>query len=508
MTNQLPLTINKDDQSTLQNQLFNEIRRLILNGGLKPGIAMPATRELATQLNVSRNTTLLAYERLIAEGYLETKPAVGTFVTSHIPEASLLLDACPEQHKKQDISQQSRCLPRFSGTPHTVYKPKSEEIDIDFKVGRPDPRSFPVSRWRQLTIRQLQLAHDNLTEYNDPSGIFRLRKAIVDHLGPARGISVSPEQVLIVAGCQEALNIIARLFITEETEVVIECPAYQGAANVFESYGAKLNPIAVDIEGLTTAHLPKGEIKLAYLTPSHQYPLGYTLSLKRRLELLEWANQTGAYLIEDDYDSDFRHHGSPLTALKGLDHNDSVIYLGTFSKSIGASLRMGYMVLPEALIEPARTVKTLLNNGQPWLEQAVVAEFIRSGGFANHLRRIRHTYLNRRDCLIKTLQEQFEDVELTGLEGGMHLTWKLPDHFPAATKLESIAAHVGVGIYSLPKGDAYCSGNKEQHERMLMLGYSSLTEQQIKEGIIRIARALEKTEHPTALTQKHYLELA
>lgn len=497
MTNQLPLIIDRQQQNTLQNQLFNEIRRLILSGGLKPGTAMPATRELATQLSVSRNTTILAYERLIAEGYLETRPAVGTFVTVHLPETSLLLNPGPEYNKTIKHSQHERCQPRFRGTPHSVYKPKAESVDIDFKVGRPDPRSFPVSRWRQLTIRQLQLAHDNLTEYNDPAGIFRLRKAIADHLGPARGISVTPEQVLIVAGCQEALNIIARLFITEGTDVVIECPAYQGAARVFESYGARLNPVAVDSEGLMTAKLPADEIKLAYLTPSHQYPLGHTLSLKRRLELLEWADQTGAYLIEDDYDSDFRHHGSPLTALKGLDQSDSVIYLGTFSKSIGASLRMGYMVLPKPLVEPARTVKTLLNNGQPWLEQAVVAEFITSGNFANHLRCIRRTYLDRRDCLIATLQKHFDDVVLSGLEGGMHLTWRIPDSFPSSTCLESLAARVGVSIYTLPTGDSYCSDKGDEVERIIMLGYSSLNEQQIGEGVARIARALkDKKQQP------------
>jgi GntR family transcriptional regulator/MocR family aminotransferase len=218
--------------------------------------------------------------------------------------------------------------------------------------------------------------------------------------------------------------------------------------------------------------------------------------------------------VEDDYDSDFRHHGSPLTALKGLDRCGCVIYLGTFSKSIGAALRLGYMVLPEELVAPARTVKTLLNNGQPWLDQAVLAAFIASGGFANHLRRIRRTYLYRRDFLVEQLHKHFGEVHLSGLEGGMHLTWRIPDDFPDAPRLERMAREEGVGIYSLltgaayrkepciqstlaesviyslPTGAAYCKGTDELVARTIMLGYSSLGEASIKEGIARIARIL------------------
>ncbi len=195
--------------------------------------------------------------------------------------------------------------------------------------------------------------------------------------------------------------------------------------------------------------------------------------------------------MEDDYDSDFRHHGSPLTALKGLDRSDCVIYLGTFSKSIGAALRLGYMVLPEELIEPARTVKTLLNNGQPWIDQAVLAAFIASGGFANHLRRIRRTYLYRRDFLVEQLHKHFGEVQLFGLEGGMHLSWRIPDDFPDAPRLERMARKEGVGIYSLPTGAAYCRGTDELVNRTIMLGYSSLGDVSIKEGIARIARIVD-----------------
>ena len=202
--------------------------------------------------------------------------------------------------------------------------------------------------------------------------------------------------------------------------------------------------------------------------------------------------ETGAYLVEDDYDSDFRHEGSPLTALKGLDRCGSVIYLGTFSKSIGAGLRLGYMVVPEELAEPAIAIKTLLNNGQPWLDQAVVADFIRSGDFASHLRRIRRTYLLRRDALVGALLEHFGPVELSGVEGGMHLAWALPTHFPPAAELARLVRVKGVVLYPLASAAASCGRMEGIVRRLILLGYSSLTERQIREGVARIADALTR----------------
>lgn len=487
---QLPFNVEHGAAQSLQDQIFHRVRRLILDGQLKPGTSMPATRELSRQLEVSRNTVLLAYDRLIAEGYLETEPAVGTFVSAHLPEDSLMLRERPARAiDRHDQPLRHRTI-LFHGQPHGVYTPPGQRVSIDFKVGRPDPNSFPARLWQRLLVKKLEEAGKNLTEYSDPAGLWELRKAIAGHLGPARGIATTPEQVLVVAGCQEALDIVARLFVTKGTQVVTECPCYQGAAFLFESYGADLCPIPVDNQGIQVDRLPDSPITLAYLTPSHQYPMGATLSLERRLRLLEWAAGTGAYLIEDDYDSDFRHHGSPLTALKGLDRYDSVIYLGTFSKSIGASLRLGYMVLPRPLVKPATDVKTLLNNGQPWLEQAVLAEFMSGGGFGNHLRRIRRVYLSRRDCLVSALRRHFGEVRISGLEGGMHIVWHLPAGFPPAPEVERRARDAGVAVYTLPGGAAYCQPGEEAARRAIMLGYSSLEESEIKEGVARIAAVL------------------
>ena len=260
----------------------------------------------------------------------------------------------------------------FKGRVPTVVNPNRHKLAIDFWVGRPDPHSFPTNIWRRLIIRNLTSGNPNLTEYRDPAGIFGLRKAIAEHLGPARGINTTPEQVIVVNGSQEALNLVARLLIEKDTRVVTECPCYQGAAYVLESYGAQLNPVRVDKNGLDVSELPQTRISLAYVTPSHQYPMGATLPLERRVRLLDWAWEVGAYIVEDDYDSDFRHHGSPLTAVAGQDRHGCVIYMGTFSKSIGAGLRLGYLVVPNELVDPARTVKTLMDNGHSWLDQAVL----------------------------------------------------------------------------------------------------------------------------------------
>lgn len=488
---QIPVKLDPRSATSLQGQLFEFVRALILKGQLTPGKPMPATRAFSQQLGVSRNTVVLAYERLTAEGYLESRPTVGTFVSTALPEASLSLGSVALDPGTPDERQAARHPVLFQGRCQAVVNPNRHKLAVDFWVGRPDPHSFPTKAWRRLLLHNLSVAGSNLTEYRDPAGIVGLRRAIAEHLGPARGITATPDQVVVVNGSQEALNLVARLLVRPGTAVATECPCYQGAAYVLESYGAALKAVPVDDQGLDPDKLPPGPVSLAYVTPSHQYPLGVTLPLQRRLHLLDWAWQTGAYVVEDDYDSDFRHHGSPLTALAGLDHHGAVIYMGTFSKSIGAGIRLGYIVVPSELIAPARTVKTLLDNGHAWLDQATLADFISSGAYERHLRKIRHTYLVRRDCLVASLYRHFGGaIRLSGLEGGMHIAWHLSAGFPAAAEVQRIAENAGVGLYALESGAAYRYGCARCGERVLLLGYSSVSEAQIEDGIARLARAL------------------
>lgn len=471
----------------MQFQIFNEIQTLILSGYLRPNELLPPFRELATQLQLSRNTVILAYQRLISEGYLETRPGVGTFVTGTLPERALHIHqkSAGTREKAEFLARRHPFL--FHGNLHEVFSPRQQRPEIDFFVGRPDAESFPRKIWSRLLARKIAHGDGGMTEYSNPAGLYELRAAIAAHLAPARGIKADPDQIIIVGGIQEALNLLSRLLVGSETRVAIESPCYQGAAYVLKAARAEIVPVPVDASGLDVAQLPSGPVGVIYVTPSHQYPLGSTMSLERRLKLLEWAWDNGAYIIEDDYDSDFRYHGAPLFALAGLDRHESVIYLGTFSKSIGAGIRVGYIVAPSALTGPLTTLKGLLNNGNPWLEQAVLAEFLESGSFIHHLRKIRKLYLNRRNTLVECLQKHFKHSEISGAEGGMHITWTLPPDLPDATQVAALARSAGVGIYPLGNGACSFIANAHQAERMIMLGFSSVSEAKIRDGIGRLA---------------------
>jgi GntR family transcriptional regulator/MocR family aminotransferase len=331
-----------------------------------------------------------------------------------------------------------------------------------------------------------------MSEYNDPAGLPELRQLITNFLGPARRMVVSPEQVIIVGGCQQGLNLAAHLFLGTNTHVVMESPCYRGAAFLFESYGAKLLPVPVDDLGIDVRRLPTQPVKLAYVTPSHQFPTGVTLSLDRRIALLDWAATIGAYILEVDYDADFRYEDSPLPSLHALDRHGCVIYMSSFSRSIGPGLRLGYVVVPRDLIRAATTLKALIDNGQPWLEQATLAQFIRDGSFVNHLRRIRHTYRRRRDCLIAALPRHLGEVAISGTQGGVHLVWRLPRELAPAHEFAASARAHGVGVYSLQDSPACLYGHMEDHGRTLLLGYTSLTQEQIAAGIARLASAARR----------------
>ncbi len=489
---QLSISLDESNKSTLQAQIFDQIRAMILNGQLRGDDPLPTTRELSAQLGVSRNTAVLAYERLIAEGYIRTKPYVGTFVSPDLPDTAFLSSASEKTAPAAPPPPEDNA---FGGAPrelrtHRLADPDRRRLAADFWVGRPDARSFPLKAWSQHIKARLKSAGARLTSYNDPAGLLELRQAIAKHLAPARGVVCDADQIIIVGGCQDGFNLVGRLLVTPGSTAVVESPCYQGAAFVLESLGAKLHPVPIDRDGLDVTKLPQVEGAVAYVTPSHQYPVGVTLSLQRRIELLAWATQYDAYIMEDDYDSDFRFVGSPLTALKGLDRNERVIYLGTFSKCMGPGLRLGYVVAPRRLVESFRRMKMLMNNGQSWLEQAAMADFMASGEFGRHLRRIRQLYRERRDALLTALQKHFGECEIYGEQAGMHLVWKLPERFPSAAEVEAKGLAAGVGVCSLATGSALRFDQNDGGDRLLMLGFVALTEKEIEDGIARLATAL------------------
>jgi len=306
-----------------------------------------------------------------------------------------------------------------------------------------------------------------------------------------RGITSRPEQIVVTAGIQEGLNLAARVMNVHGRKAVIEDPCYQGAAYAFLSLGAELEPVSVVEDGLDTDHLPDAGACIAYVTPSHQFPLGTTMSIERRRALIAWARATGTLIVEDDYDSDFRHNSSPLVALQSL-APESVVYLGTFSKSIGPGVRLGYAVFPEHLIDAARAMKSIMNNGHPLLIQAVMAQFISSGMFEQHLGRMRTRYLQRRNTLIEALHGEFPRTSVAGYEGGMHLVWNLGPEGPDAFELRNEAKRAGVGIYCLSESPTYQSKRYDGHDRLLLLGYSGLTTDDIRTGVKRIKLAMDR----------------
>lgn len=487
---QLPIRIDEESGEGLQLQIFEQIRSLISDGRLKPGTPLPASRVLASDLDVSRNTVVLAYEQLVSEGFLEVRQPSGTFVSSNvIPDSPATPGAAPaDEHNAAADSLRKRLV--FHGQSHVVTSPYANPVPYDFWVGRPDARLFPTKTWQRLTNSSLRQIGTNISRYGEPAGVWKLRQAVAEYAGAARGIRADASQVLIVNGIQESINILARLFIQPGTRVAVENPCYSGAANVFDSHGATLVPVPVDEHGAAVTPPPQ-DVAFAYLTPSHQYPTGGTLPLERRMRLLEWARRERSYIVEDDYDSDFYYDSVPLPALQSLDEHGQVIYLGTFSKSLAPGLRLGYMIVPEHLVEVATKVKALLNNCCPWLAQDLLAEFVASGAFIHHLRRIRTIYCARRDCLVETLHDHFGNVDLRGSQGGMHLVWQLAEAFPSALDLERRCRSAGVGIYGISTGNAVVAGDAEtRYARTVMLGYAALDEDQIAEGVRRIAAAL------------------
>ena len=496
------ISLDRNGAESLQEQIYQRIREQIVAGTLRAGAPVPSSRLLAAQLKVSRNSVIFGYERLINEGYLVARPMVGTFVAEVLPDRTVSAE------KASDVAAEganAHIAPVFTGRSHAILN--NSNIPIDFWTQRTDPRAFPLKTWRRLIMQSLASAGHNLTEYGDPCGLMALRVEVADHVGATRGIRVRPEQVVILAGAQLALNLVPRLLASPGDEIAVENPCNQGAAYLFESHQMRLLPIPVDRAGINAAAVVASDARLVYLTPSHQFPMGATLSLERRRTILGWAQQAGAYIIEDDYDCEFRYDGTPLPAMKAL-APDHVIYLGTFSKSLGAGLRTGFAIFPEHLVDAAATAKSLLYNGQVWLEQATLARFMQSGGFARHLRRCRQHYYERRNALIARLRDRFGDVDLMGTDAGTHVAWRLPASLVPAHSVKAVARTRNIGVYTVQSGGGHEYDGDSFGTNWLLLGYASLTEDQIRAGIDRLAEVLALNDKLQLGARNHRTPLA
>lgn len=484
---ELILTLDAISAKPLQAQVFDQVRAIILEGKLKAGMGLPPSRLMAERLGISRNTVNAAYERLAAEGYVKARGTAGLFVEPIPPDSLLLIQRGGQPLTNGPVPDAvSEPLLCFAGSPGGG----GDRPELDFWVGRSDPAGFPLRIWRRTVNRLLSRETAFLTDYCDPAGLPELRSAISTHLRRARAVAVTEDQIVVTTGGQDALNLVFNLLSSHTRQLCIENPCYLGASLIFRSAGMTIYPVPVDGDGLRTDLLPKDRGSLLYVTPSHQFPTGAMMPLTRRLDLLRWAEETDSYIVEDDYDSDFRYDGPPLTALAGLDGGRRVFYVGTFSKSVGAGLRIGYATVPRMFWDEARMLKARMSNGQAWLEQAALADFIDEGHFDRHLRRLRQLYKSRRDCLVQALQGAFDQPVILGSESGLHLVWRLPDGFPPARKIQVAARERGIGVYALSSGAAY-DFDPAARDDMLVLGYSSLTEAQIESAVREMRSILD-----------------
>ncbi|TBR22819.1 MAG: PLP-dependent aminotransferase family protein, partial [Reyranella sp.] len=435
---QIPLLLDRSRPATLAAQIVEQLRDAILQGRIAPGTRMPSSRRLADQLDVSRNTVVRAYESLMIESYVEGRRASGMFAASHLPDHTAR-PAAPPAIIAEGGSPSSMPLPCMPIRAQDLVARNRNRLAFDFFPGRPNAALFPLKTWRRLLQKSLsQGGAAGISQYSDPAGLAVLRTAIAGHVATTRSIVADVNRVVVTSGVQEGINIASRLFLGAGTVGMIEDPCYQGARYAFEAHGAQVVGVPVDSQGIVTDSLPSLPATLIYVTPSHQYPTGHVMSLERRHALIAWARRTGCYILEDDYDGDFCYEGSPLPSIASL-APDCTLHLGTFSKSLGAGLRLGYVIVPEPIAVAVRSAKALLNNGNSWLDQATLAEMIRSGSYAAHLARIRVRYKENRDSLLLALRRQFGVAEISGASSGLHLFWRLPAGVPDAPVLEEIA---------------------------------------------------------------------
>jgi GntR family transcriptional regulator / MocR family aminotransferase len=421
------MALNRKLPTALHRQIYDSFRSAIVEGRLRPGQRIPSSRVLASETGVSRFPVLNAYAQLLAEGYLESRVGAGTVVSGSLPDQQT--SSGPVRAK----TRVTRCGPRPVATRCSLL-PRREAFPWmltsgAFRVGQVAFDQFPIHIWSSLVARRCRDRSFDSVHYGDLMGSPTLREAIANYLKIARSVRCEADQVLIVNGSQQALEIAARVLLNPGDRVWMEEPSYGLARDVFNLNGCHLVPVPVDAEGLNVSSgirkSPKA--RAAFVTPSHQFPLGVTMSAARRLQLVEWAQNSGAWIIEDDYDSEYRYESLPIASLQGLDTNARVIYVGTFSKVMFPSLRLGYIVIPPDLVDRFFVMRRVMDLGPPTLYQEVLADFIEQGQFARHIRRMRILYGDLRRVLVDSLCETFgAALEVIGDEAGMHLTVMLP----------------------------------------------------------------------------------
>ena len=468
------IAIDADSVIPIHRQIYDAWRRGILTGRFRKGDRVPSSRELALALRISRSTVTQAYEQLLAEGYLQTARGSGTFVRGDLHEHSLPA-AAPTRAK---LPSPSIKLSRFGAGLKTDFVYPAQPGDhVCFSRWSPDVSRFPLTLWRKLVSRHLRVPERTLLDYaRQAQGYEPLRREIAGYVARSRAVQCSADQVLVLNGSQQALELCARILCDPGDEAVFENPGYLGTRRIFEAYGIRLRPARVDDQGIVVNEIGKGA-RAIYVTPSHQFPTGVSMSLARRLELIAWARRHAAVIIEDDYDSEYRYNGPPLPSLQGLAQDVPVIYCGTFSKVMFPGLRVGYAILPEQLVAPFRRAKWLADRSTPMLDQAALTDFIAEGHLERHIRRMRRVYGQRRAVLVEGLKRHFGDrLQILGEASGMHLMIRIADPTFAQRAARNKVQIISTRDYYLgkPRADEF------------ILGFSALSERSIREGVRRL----------------------
>lgn len=467
----------------LSREIYEQLRDAVLDGRLRPGERLPATRELACDLDVSRTTVTVAYHRLAGEGFVTARVGAGTFVSAR---------AAPPATERGDGGVAGVLEPRSVWDPIFVPSPFARPARFDFRTGLPDASLFPYTTWRRLMGRQLRSEEKTGNGvYAHPAGDPALRAAIARHVGLARGVKASPDDVIVTNGTQQAVDLIARVLLAPGDPVAVEDPGYPPPRQLLRSLGMRVVGVPVDEEGVVVDEVPSAA-RLAYVTPSHQYPLGVAMSLPRRLSLLSWAEENEAAIIEDDYDSEFRLGGPPIDPLATLDQSGRVVYVGSFSKTMSPTLRLGFVIAPPSLREALYKAKWVADWHTATLPQATLARFIEDGAFARHIRRLNRVYRARHEQIVDLLRRDFDEhLEVIPAAAGLHVT-----AFARTLSSEGIravavrASEAGVEVQRLSlfrAGESAAAG--------LVLGYGAISTEDIEEGLARLkscfARELE-----------------
>ncbi len=485
----LLLGIQIDPASTrpIGTQLYMGLRELMLSGGIATGVRLPATRTLARDLGISRTTVIEAFERLLAEGLIVSRVGSGSFVSDALrterPQPQPRTGKIAVQQKQPQLSRaMGWAFAHFSRRERLPHRPRA------FVTALPAYDAFPMAQWARVAAKHWRGARDDVMGYGEPYGHPRLREAIATHLRGNRGISCDKDQIFVVGGAQQAFYQIGSALLNPGDKVWFENPGAIGARNGLVACGADLVPVPVDREGLRVDEglRQSAKFRLAFVTPSHQQPLGHIMSLERRFALLRAAEQAGAWIIEDDYDGEFSFGRRPFPTLKSVDQTGLVIYVGTFSKSLFPALRLGFMLVPSTLVETFERISASFIQGVPTSVQAIVADFIQEGYFATHVRRMRRVYAERHAALCEEAQRMLGGLlEIVPTESGLHTIGRLAKGISEHAATDAAAEK---GVIVSPIARFSISPTKDNG---LVLGFGAVGPREIKDGIAKLAPALE-----------------